>query len=1751
MVEQRASHLGRVANANIRPYIPDTLNLTDADPNSVNSVTAGRTIALLAREYDRFGNLTDNQTDLIEDTARVRFRIWGDNWSSPPAPYNTAPYSVGPGSLAPAGDWTRDEYGPMRKARYRHTQISNLVYGVHINQTTFLTALEVPMPKTANATFFFEVTGTAVLPPGLPGAVKLNRDTIKVVSVTKQPTRFDVLRAGQEHLAAGAGIYKYINDPETRTIDLVGPPNISLPPGADPIQHLRDAVGVDNILISQVYKRNVSEQLVGKYEIVNRDNIPLDKDGDPLFLDKDATDLNPDFDIDENSRLPMYQKLDAYNNLNTLTAPNDHYNSLNIRTNIPGARQDGGFLFDVSLAGGGAIIDLAGNTLGNWTYGATVIQNRKVLLRVTPVWENNPPSGGNPYLPTDFTGVNSQPGQTRTYERRLYVDSIYTYRGTNSPFKNQSTRGEFMGTRTDLGRFGSYAPNTNGDPDRITRLGVGGWSANEFAIAGLPGLAVSANAPTLWGGLDAQGNLYNGDFNRRYCTLGSAFGRGTSTQFPISPGAFIALIDSTAEQVVDLRVVDPNLLDKAGNMVDDTTSYDRGKRTVVRKAQRMSMGFWHLDDTYWRGGDGIEDGIQGPNMTAQFEAERPYDQRGVPASFGTNAPEAAATRSFFSSIGTARLQHTFVIVPYRIAYTSVFPSSYDVAQGLHDDARLPLGILPVQADIDTIPRVALAWYPNPQYGLTDFEMYTRLYGQIAHGSTDQIPNNQNQPYARPDTIFRDVRYTYAVTPYDRYGNQNPRDTIFVQVGARFTDWEFKDLQADGTLMVRGGGDYFGAIPRNTPTNVNYRQDSIRLFNPLGQNGTHRNTWLGMKPDDKRLGDAVGENGGRDIQHGLLPANVIATRPVWVKKPFAPSPFVLSTPALRNTTLFRMDHTGGCDSNGIEMDILRLQWQPSRWTGGSGMNNPNDTIKYEWFAIIDSVGPGGANSLTVSWPSDDNGVSPSLTIPGDKLRDLIFRPGVQPQPNNDSLVMRVKWFIRAYSKLYDPNDAFRSQLFIDSDTAGATIRNNPLPTPALIVSINRPPNSPPTAVSPTNNQTISGINATTPPIDVIWSPSRDINIDKGILIGGFQVYNPAIQQWVDDPGRTVDTLTYQWVGRVIRTFPVGKGAPIGTIMVRNTGATAGFQLDQTALSTLFGGFSTDTTSTSADSVIVEWHVYVKDFNFTDALPMEEVTFRYNPDGTLRADTAMWSRFGCRPHTLLGGPFLVNLTKLDQGGVEIDPMSADPDINEVAGTKVCFTLTARDKNGNIIRDWDIKGQATTLTITGSTANTDSSTQTWNADPNGYSFAVIQDDQGNVLTSISADEFTIPASAFVNGVARICIIHTKAESGIIIEVTPAVASLNQTSATMNFNAGDITNFLVELTSATNQPDQVYLLRRYEIVVSPRDRYLNVSNKQIRCDFTARFPGEYDQNMPGLSDIFSGSVFITGPTNYFLASRITRVKPVDQLQSVRCYKFDNVNISGETSPYEILDHAPNLFALQTPVDNSSIDLMAAADQELFTWEKAVPQDPYTNIQISRFDPRVYTDDVSYEVQFLDSASLTRKFAFASDNVGAEAQYTTNHGQLADLINQMSGQPTIKGYGVIWRVEATDGLYFTLSTPPTNDPSSRPGFYLYLEKKGILAIDDGNIPSNFELDQNYPNPFNPTTSISYSLPKATQVRLVVYDLLGSPVKTLVNDVLEAGTYRVNWNATNDLGVQVPTGNYIYKIIAGDFTQTRKMTLLK
>jgi hypothetical protein len=491
----------------------------------------------------------------------------------------------------------------------------------------------------------------------------------------------------------------------------------------------------------------------------------------------------------------------------------------------------------------------------------------------------------------------------------------------------------------------------------------------------------------------------------------------------------------------------------------------------------------------------------------------------------------------------------------------------------------------------------------------------------------------------------------------------------------------------------------------------------------------------------------------------------------------------------------------------------------------------------------------------------------------------------------------------------------------------------------------------------------------------------------------------------------------------------------------------------------------------------------------------------------------------------------------GGVQVDGANVMGDIQRLVGEEVCFTLTAKDENGNVIRAWDQVGQPTTLTIVNTTANTDSSTQSWNADPEGYTWARLTHN-GTELTQISDNEWSIPETYFVDGMAEVCMTVTKADTGVYVSVTPSVPFLNQVSQSVDFMADEVTNYLVDLTSQSMSGDAVYLLRPYEIVVVPRDRYLNYSDQTMKTLFTARFPGEFDQQNPGLAEIFSGEVFIQGITNYLIASRIEREKPIES-QIIQAYSADDPTISGQTNPYEVLSHAPTAFMLQDPVDHYILDLTRAADLQDFTWEKPNPPDPYWNIQISRFDPKVVSDVVTYEWVIVDSVSLTNATRIEANDNGKEAELTLSHGQLWGIMRAMSGQPTTRIYQFVWYVNATDGLYTTKS-----DPS--PGHHLTIIADAITSVKAGPRPTAVTLGQNYPNPFNPSTSIGFTTTRRGNVTLKVYDLLGAEVGTVVDKTLDAGSHTLMYDAST-----LRSGVYIYRLEAEGKVLSRRMVVMK
>ncbi len=110
------------------------------------------------------------------------------------------------------------------------------------------------------------------------------------------------------------------------------------------------------------------------------------------------------------------------------------------------------------------------------------------------------------------------------------------------------------------------------------------------------------------------------------------------------------------------------------------------------------------------------------------------------------------------------------------------------------------------------------------------------------------------------------------------------------------------------------------------------------------------------------------------------------------------------------------------------------------------------------------------------------------------------------------------------------------------------------------------------------------------------------------------------------------------------------------------------------------------------------------------------------------------------------------------------------------------------------------------------------------------------------------------------------------------------------------------------------------------------------------------------------------------------------------------------------------------------------------------------------------------------------------------------------------------------------------------------------IECDPVYTTISAQIPQSFSLSANYPNPFNPTTRINFSIARAespTFVTLKVFDILGREVRTLFAEPMQAGEYSVEWDGKNELGKEVPSGVYLYRMIAGEFNASRRMTLMK
>lgn len=203
-----------------------------------------------------------------------------------------------------------------------------------------------------------------------------------------------------------------------------------------------------------------------------------------------------------------------------------------------------------------------------------------------------------------------------------------------------------------------------------------------------------------------------------------------------------------------------------------------------------------------------------------------------------------------------------------------------------------------------------------------------------------------------------------------------------------------------------------------------------------------------------------------------------------------------------------------------------------------------------------------------------------------------------------------------------------------------------------------------------------------------------------------------------------------------------------------------------------------------------------------------------------------------------------------------------------------------------------------------------------------------------------------------------------------------------------------------------------------------------------------------------------------------------------------------------------------------------------------------YTTVD-SKFQPLKYHVDLINASTMEIHRELFRDTINIEDSVGIEFL----RGYIINNISGGTGQFYVQLF--IDTTDAEDGEYmmagaYADDTPPEGDAPMNYKTKIFFENSSNSLSSGNQIPKNYELAQNYPNPFNPVTKISFALPKQGFVNVKIYDITGREIKTLVNEVKQAGYYTVDFN-----GSHLSSGVYFYRIQSGDFVQTKRMVLLK
>lgn len=219
-----------------------------------------------------------------------------------------------------------------------------------------------------------------------------------------------------------------------------------------------------------------------------------------------------------------------------------------------------------------------------------------------------------------------------------------------------------------------------------------------------------------------------------------------------------------------------------------------------------------------------------------------------------------------------------------------------------------------------------------------------------------------------------------------------------------------------------------------------------------------------------------------------------------------------------------------------------------------------------------------------------------------------------------------------------------------------------------------------------------------------------------------------------------------------------------------------------------------------------------------------------------------------------------------------------------------------------------------------------------------------------------------------------------------------------------------------------------------------------------------------------------------------------------------------------------PIPFTLLSPEDSTIIDItLENVENHLaFSWETAGDID---------------SDTVWYELRIIEEISAL----VLLDTLVLEDTFSIAYQTIVDSARAWGD--TI--LSTLWTVHATDGIDKTCAE---NSPRI---LVCHVNEELLALLSAEALPREYVLHQNYPNPFNPTTTIKFDLPQATDVHLIVYDILGREVARLVDQHMESGYHRMVWNGRDRYGREVPTGMYLILMVTPEYQKSMKVLMLK